>query len=622
MRRHKAKLAQANSLTVLRLASLLTAAMLLLSVVINSGPFTVKTKAQTTPGIKTDRAVYPEPPLPTLPGKGGKFNDPVFGTQIMRATDESDWNWPGCGTFYSHWPTFNANNTRLLIRCGDSGNVLIKTFNPTTFTLEGTLRNSPTLPGGVSLDWQGATWSRTDPDLIFVHVAYYDPNYPATGMKLYTYRPSTDTFTLIKDFAPQLSSPGQPDYLFEMHVDAQDDIFTMMHKRVGQYEPLYYIVWKRSTNTVLHHLPNTLATFGPKETANAGAPDKSGRWILFPLNLNTGAPQIGDPRIKILDLQTNTWQTVYWTGEDDSPSHGDTGTGFMIGHGNFSGAANRRSLTDVHTRTLLFDYKNASGVKDWSNDQHMTLYADDENWAMMGLYDDPELNGYPQFETGVFENEIMQFSTTDPTKFRRLLHHRSNVAAPVNTVGYWAIPKPTISRDGRFIAFTSNWEESTGRTDLFIAKIDPPGQSGAPVNVTWTNVVNATASGNDLTANAASGRGETTQSITSGNGSIIGTVTLSQPSGIIRLGLINGTFTGNPAEIDYGWRYYDNGVAYPCINDVPQINYVQAANNDTLEVRIEGTSVKWYKNTHADSHGDGSNTVLSISRRSYIICER
>jgi len=38
------------------------------------------------------------------------------------------------------------------------------------------------------------------------------------------------------------------------------------------------------------------------------------------------------------------------------------------------------------------------------------------------------------------------------------------------------------------------------------------------------------ASGNNLTANAANNRGETTQSIASGNGNIPDTVTLSQPS--------------------------------------------------------------------------------------------
>src|SRR5689334_22996695 len=36
-----------------------------------------------TPGIKTDRGVYPEGTPPTLPSAGGKIIDPVFGTQIM-----------------------------------------------------------------------------------------------------------------------------------------------------------------------------------------------------------------------------------------------------------------------------------------------------------------------------------------------------------------------------------------------------------------------------------------------------------------------------------------------------------------------------------------------------------
>jgi len=151
--------------------------------------------------IRTDRRVYPEPLPPVLPRAGGKFNDPVFGTQIMRATDEKDYPAPGCGTWYSQWPSFNSDNTRLLIRCGVSGDMKIKAFDPVSFTLGATLRTAPTIPNGQSLQWQGATWSRTDPDLIFVHASYYDRNYPAlSGMKLYTYRPSTNVVTLIKDF--------------------------------------------------------------------------------------------------------------------------------------------------------------------------------------------------------------------------------------------------------------------------------------------------------------------------------------------------------------------------------------------------------------------------------------
>jgi hypothetical protein len=415
-----------------------------------------------TPGIKTDRGVYLEPPLPALPAKGGKFNDPVFGTEIMRATDATDQALLGCGTFYNQWPTFNADNTRLLIRCGIDGDVVFKTFDPVNFVLGQTLRRSPLLPGGVSLTWQGATWSLTDPDLVFVHVNYYDPSYSATGMKLYGYRLSSNTFTLIKDFAPQLS-PGNPDYLWEMHV-ANDDIFTFLHKRVGLSEPIKIIVWKRSTDTVLQHLAINDSHL-PPQGANAALPDKSGRWIFVPSN---GVPVASEMRVAVLDLSNNTWQGIYWTGADDSVSHADLGTGTLVGHGQFSGAATIRSLSDVHRVVRLFDYKDTKGVTDWSNDQHTSMYADDESWAMMSLYDESDV-----FETGAFENEVMQFSTSNPNKFRRLFHHRSQIDNLTPTTGYWALPKATITHDGRYIAFTSNWEKS-GRYDLYIARIEPP----------------------------------------------------------------------------------------------------------------------------------------------------
>jgi len=415
-----------------------------------------------TPGIKTDRAIYPEPPLPIVRSAGDKFNDPVFGTEIMRATDESDCPAPGCGTWYSQWPTFNSDNTRIMFRNGVSGDMIIKSFDPVAFTLGSTLRRSPTLPGGVSLDWQGATWSRTDPDLIYVHVSYYSPDYPATGMKLYTYRPSTSVFTLLKDFAPELA-PGQPDYLFEMHVaqDGKDDLFTFMHNRVGNPEnPLYFIVWRRSTDTVLQHISND-ATFD----ANAALPDKSGRWIFFPLNKIQ--PDLSKHRT--LDLQTNTWQTTYWVGPDDAPFHGDVGTGILTGRGSWSGGFNLRSLGNVHSSVILFDNKDAKGALDWTNDQHTSLYADDESWVMLGLYDDPAETGT---ETSAFENEVMQIAMDGSQRIQRLFHHRSHIDNFSDTTGYWAVPKPTISKDGRFIAFTSNWGNS-GRYDLYIAKIDP-----------------------------------------------------------------------------------------------------------------------------------------------------
>ena len=409
-------------------------------------------------GIRTDRRVYAEPPLPVLPRAGGIIRDPVFGTQIMRATDAGDYRVPGCGTYYNQWPTFNADNTRLLIRCGSSGDMLIKAFDPVTFTLGSTLRKTPNLHG-TTFTWEGATWSNTDPDLIFVHADYFSRDYPASGMKLYAYRPSTNTFTLLKDFAPELA-PGQPDYLFEMHV-AQDEIFTFMQKRVGSnVNPIFFIVWKRSTNKILHHL-KVDASFD----MNNCNPDKSGRYVYCGPNNH-----LNDR--KIFDLQTGRIQTMSWNAKDDPGAHGDLGQGTLVTRGAFSGNYTIRKLSDVHTITAtLFDNKDARGKKDWSNDSHTSLNANNEDWALLGLFDDPNSTD-PVTETGAYENELMQVSMRDPNQIRRLLHHHSVVDGKTETSGYWAAPKPTISKDGQFVAFTSNWGKS-GRYDLFIAKIDP-----------------------------------------------------------------------------------------------------------------------------------------------------
>src|SRR5688500_532793 len=116
------------------------------------------------PGIKTDRAVYAEPPLPALPRAGGKFNDPVFGTEIMRATDEAECPAPGCGTYYSHWPTFNSNNTYLLVRKGVNGAALIKSFDPVNFTIgPGHQPAGIYVPGHgeTSVNFESAIWHPT-----------------------------------------------------------------------------------------------------------------------------------------------------------------------------------------------------------------------------------------------------------------------------------------------------------------------------------------------------------------------------------------------------------------------------------------------------------------------------
>lgn len=118
-------------------------------------------KEEKTPTrVRTDRKVYPEPKLPTLPKAGGTFVDPTFGTRLLRVTDEADGK--SCHNAYAYWPTFNKDATRFHINCG--GTATLYHFDPDAFKITG---KGPLFavqaPGGGMPNWEDATWSGTDP---------------------------------------------------------------------------------------------------------------------------------------------------------------------------------------------------------------------------------------------------------------------------------------------------------------------------------------------------------------------------------------------------------------------------------------------------------------------------
>ena len=145
------------------------------------------------------------------------------------------------------------------------------------------------------------------------------------------------------------------------------------------------------------------------------------------------------------------------------------GTGFSAGWDNWACGINRRWLSNVHAPQTVFRLTDEQGTVDWTMDLHATLLADNEDWITVGTYREPSIT-LPS--TGVFRDEIFQVALDGSGRLRRICHTRSSIDNKSDTTGYWAMPKPTISKDGRFIAFTSNWEKS-GRYDLFIARIDP-----------------------------------------------------------------------------------------------------------------------------------------------------
>ncbi|MFL6332379.1 MAG: hypothetical protein ACJ754_03460, partial [Pyrinomonadaceae bacterium] len=158
---------------------------------------------------------------------------------------------------------------------------------------------------------------------------------------------------------------------------------------------------------------------------------------------------------------------------DFRPGHGDLGTNCIFGWDNDTDGFTVRRLDEPHNPRYVFWLRTGpgptGGVADWTQDMHATMLADNEDWATIATFYDGTIN-LPS--SGVFRDEIFQVALDGSERMRRLVQHRSLIDLKTNTTGYWAMPKPTISRDGRFIAYTSNWENS-GRYDLFIARIDP-----------------------------------------------------------------------------------------------------------------------------------------------------
>jgi len=415
------------------------------------------TEPQDRSGLKTDRNVYRKPTLPPRPRAGGKFIDAVFGTEIMRATDETDGPAPGFGTYYSHWPTFNADNTRLLIRKGHTGDAIVKTFDPVNFRL-GSGRDILPLeyPSGFGVSWESSIWSHSDPEVIYAYA-----NNLKGGMRLYAYNVVRKEFKLLKDFSAL--SRGRTDYLHQMNMSAGDDVFSWSRMRTGNNGvPIGYLVWRRSADRVLFDTPNTM-------DLNEVHVDKSGHWLSIPLN----KPMPDGAAMQFLNLDTGAVTKIVRGDPDYKPGHGDLGTDAIIGFDAWGNGLTWRRMSAPHKLRHVFFFRTAigrnGGVSDWTHDFHGTMLADNEDWITIGTHRDPAAT---QVGTGIYDDEILQVSLDGSERIRRICHTRSVYDDKTETTGYWSAPKPTISLDGRFIAFTSNWEKS-GRYDLFIARVEP-----------------------------------------------------------------------------------------------------------------------------------------------------
>jgi hypothetical protein len=384
------------------------------------------------------------PAPPSLTSAGQVIHDPndAISTMIMRVTAPNTVS-GGATNAYSYWPTFNANSTRIMIG-GMSGGSYLYDFNPDTFTL-GAKRNlflsNP--PGSGPLDWQDAIWSSTDPNIIYAHANI--------GTKLWAYNVSSNTYTLVKDFAGVFgaSATGNSNpYLWQMSKskDNQTFGFSVRYNDNNSYPYTGYFAWNSATNTFLANNAK------PAQGLDEVQIDKSGRYLVVKTDTQG---HLNDLRAQILDLQNHT--TTNMLDGVNTVGHSDNGTGQLVTSDNWKNSIVLRNLANPTVGTTLVSMGN-----DWTNSNHISMLANDESKVLVSYF-----GGSGSF---VGDNRLVWVNTDGSGTVTPLAYHYSTYNS------YYDSPRADISADGRFVAFTSNWGNS-GRDDVFILQIAMPGDA-------------------------------------------------------------------------------------------------------------------------------------------------
>jgi hypothetical protein len=407
-------------------------------------------RAQGVSSVKISPPVYAVPPVsPPLPAAGDKFFDPTFGTEIMRVTDAHTAGGANGDSSYSYWPTFNKDSTRLIIRLPTIGQARFAEFSASSFTVSNLITPASS-PDGEQPDWGEALWSGTNKDKLIVH--------NVLGHRFFLYTVATNSYKVLANLATTL---GAREYIYQVSRSIDDDRLAFTVRRDdsaidGTYPTVGFAVWRVSTAALLYRLNTT--------DLNEVQIDKSGRYVLWTTDQNAGT--VGANVFKVVDLDARPVTVTALTvgAPDYAMNHYAVGTGkFICGPNGYSGPSylglSVRALSAPHTYSTIVQFSPAYFNSVGGSAGHISWENDDESWFEVEHYSTPGGKWYP------FRDEITLVEAKAGGRVRQLLHHHSVIA------DYYDQPRANISRDGRFVAFTSNW--GGHRRDLFIARIEP-----------------------------------------------------------------------------------------------------------------------------------------------------
>jgi hypothetical protein len=445
----------------------------------------------------SDLAVRTKPALPALGTANQWFVDPTFGTRILRVTDQNSPTLGPGNSFLAPSAGFTNNwsaDSRHFWIVGAGGTTLIYSFDPANFAAAPVM--DPAHPGQNLVVWMSEPWfSLANPNLL----------YGIKGTWITQYDLSSNTYTPLFDLS-QLAPFGANDYSGLLTADGSDTYYSVSFLGVQQTHP-YCVVWNRSNGqyTLLNVQTGQVKPFGATgwQAINANFSmglhqsyiDRTGRYV----DLSRGSVYAGNPaQDTIWDTQTSQLKglTVGW------PGHNAMGYGDMV---NASG-----SLT-IGQEGLGFSWRGLDLGTGLDNPVQVTPQLPmPYTWegGTHPSWGNARAGQHLPFFTAVvradesttplrtWQYEIVGIATDGSQKVWRFAHYRSTF--PLGAGYDNADPRGTVSPDGRYYMFESNWENTLGadaatgqpRDDIFIVELDekypaatPAADTQAPTNL-------------------------------------------------------------------------------------------------------------------------------------------
>jgi len=404
-----------------------------------------------TCGKLNDTNVYTPPNYDTFtpPAKGQSYTDPVFGCTITRVTDAVATGWVSANHFYSLETPFNADDSYLFVFDGYTGG------SPTIVNLSGnTVVSSSNMPSFNSA--VGLVWDLTNPKVFYYTsgqqlikgtISGTPPNATVASITLATF--SQYSSVVIPDDI-DLSSDGLHLWLADCYQNCTGYIF-LVTLNAGNGAAT-----SASQSTVLSGITHHGLTTVPNNGVFIDGMLYNSNGSLWN---GTGTPAGGtSAHVDFgLDSLGNVVGASIW-------GQGTTSNGCPSNYG----------WTLLDLTTLAVPLCLNDGIQNVGNSSHVSMRDTQSKYWIAHSVDDSGTcpsSSYWCYNNptntsgwGLYTGEIIIWDGLGNTV--RLAHHRSR-----SDETYWAQTRGAISRDGRYIAFDSNFNQSgngANYTDVYV----------------------------------------------------------------------------------------------------------------------------------------------------------